>query len=64
MEWELKISLILKQDDFSYVLKKDMPTLGDNATQEEKAAKEKFRKDEVVVQGIILRSMASKLRKK
>ena len=64
MEWELKICLILRQEDLSYMLEKDNPTQGDNATQEEKTAKEKFRKDEVVVQGIILRSMASKLRKK
>jgi len=49
MEWEFKISLILWQKDFSYVLKKNISTLGDNATQDEKAAKEKFRKNEFVV---------------
>jgi transposase InsO family protein len=46
------------------VLEKDMPTLGDNATQEEKAAKEKFRKDELAVQGLMLGSMESELQRK
>ena len=64
LDWSLKLNLILRQEDISYVLNDEMPTLGENATPEEIAKKEKFRKDELVVQGIMLGSMASELQRK
>lgn len=46
------------------MLEKDLPTLGDNATSEEKVNKEKFRKDGLNVQWTMLGSIASELERK
>ena len=64
LDWELKLQLIIRAEDLADVLSVDAPVLGDEPSDNDKAASEKFRKDELSVQGLMLASMATELTRK
>ena len=64
LDWELKLQLIIRSEDLVDVLEQDAPVLGTDPSDEEKAASEKYRKDELSVQGLMLASMATELTRK
>ena len=64
LDWELKLQLIIRSEDLADVLVEDAPVLGKDATDEDKAKAEKYRKDELSVQGLMLASMATELTRK
>ena len=64
LDWELKLQLIIRSEDLADVLVEDAPVLGEDSTDDEKAKAEKYRKDELSVQGLMLASMATELTRK
>ena len=64
LDWELKLQLIIRQEDLANVLEDNAPVLSANTSDEERTVSEKYRKDELSVQGLMLASMATDLTRK
>jgi gag-polypeptide of LTR copia-type len=61
LDWELKLQLTIRSKDLIDVLEQDAPVLGTESSDEDKTAVEKYCKDELSIEGLMLASMTIEL---